>query len=686
MSYPLHSLPSVSASRTVCAETGFWGLDGAGGALTRPIQRAADTENLLWQGEALRRRPGSILVGEFPLGINGIYFWNDQIIVHAGYALYRHDAEEGYILLSLMMNDAPSVGFVRRQTVTHRWCNKNKLYGWRRKTITGDFLFINDGKNFFFYDGEAVHSVTDPHWGEALRSKLEEGEIFSFYADVPVAVTGKLPDGTGGDVHPRGDNLISQFHCESFYVSDAEDCTSFVFDLLYADSNRQIPLEICIRDSDGIWRNYCCISTETFAKCPDGRLKFTIETPIRGGMDFSYDGEGRIVNLGYGSYQIANDGLDNVRISVAVIKEKPTLVSTATVQGFFGPDGTDRVLFLGGSSSSPGVDTFSAPDNCFCFYSTSVERLGDERVPITGYCLLTDGRMAVLKNDPDGANVYFRSHTVVSMGQTLSGEPYQLDAYPSRMGAAVEGCVSGHTLGISGNEPVFLGASGLYSVRSVSNELTNLNETIRRSAAIDPLLKQQDPADARAINWKGYYLLTYGATGFITDGRRDSSGALRFLKWRFTSPVTALGKNDGLVYWGDAEGRLYRLAREGEPAQTAPEAYWHCCLPADNGGRRQNLKQLSALLGPAYGGKARLRLFREQTPAADQAMAAHRMDFADWDFASVSFDGSDAPRWMAFSSATGLGDGFEARIYLDGGEDLLLWGLRMIYEKGGTVR
>lgn len=687
MSYPLHALSSVSSSRTVCTETGFWGLDAAGGALTRPIHRASDTENLLWQGDALKRRPGSFPVGTFPGRINGIYFLGDQQIVHAGEGLYRGNAEGEPILLYSGLRDGPSVGFVRRQTVTHRWCNKYTPDGWWRETRTGDFLFINDGKNYLFYDGESAHSAVDLYWGGALRETLWDGATYSFYADVPIAVTGKLPDGSGGDLHPRGDNLISQFHCESFYVSDEADCSDFVFDVRLADTNPNIPPEIMIRDSEGVWRSYYCVAEDHMWRTDDGRLLLSLpDTPMRGGMPFSYDGNGRIVNLGNGIRRVANDGMDNVRITVAVYKDPPDLVQTATVQGFFGPDGTDRVLFLGGSAAAPGVDTFSAPDNYFCFYATSVERLGDERAPITGYCLLTDGRMAVLKDDPRGANVYFRSHTVVSMGQTLSGEPYQLDAYPSRMGAAVEGCVSCHTVGISGNEPVFLGKAGLYSVRSVSNELTNLNETVRRSGSIDPLLRAQSVAEARSVCWQGYYLLTFGDIGFITDGRRDSAGALRFLKWRFSSPITALGKTENGLYWGDGEGNVRRLAEEGEIPAFQPEAYWHCALPADNGGRRQNLKQLSALLCPAHGGKVRLRLFREQTPATDRSMAVQRLDFADWDFAAVSFDGSTAPRWMALPAVTGIGDGFEVRLYLDAGAELLLWGLRMIYEKGGTVR
>ncbi len=652
-----------------------------------PISRAFDTENLIWEGSALKRRPGYRLMENYSKKVNGIYFVGEHKIIHAGTKLYLQRETSAPKLLFDQMNDAPSFGVVRKQEVEHRWCNSSEMFGWNRERMSGDFLFINDGKNYLFFDGEQVHSIADQRWGEELRGDLDDGLVYSTYAKVPISITGKLPNGDHGDVDPRGDNRLSQFRCESFYVDDKKDYTEFILDRYYKDCNDGIPTEIQIRDSNGIWRNYSCISIDFYLNYDDVRTKLQIDTPIKGGMPFSYDiADGKIVNLGYGSSYIANDGMDNLRITYAVHKEAPTALTGTTVQGLYGADGADNILFLGGSEESPGIDAFSARDDFFCFYATSVERLGNEQIPITGYARLSDGRIAVLKNDPNDSNVYFRTHKTVSVGATQSGDPYQVDAFPSKAGAAVEGCISPHSVGIAGNEPIFLAESGLYSVRGVSNELINLDETVRRSLPVDPLLCKQNAADARSIRWREYYLLVFGNLALLTDGRRDTGGMLRFLKWRFGHKITALGKNRNTLYLGDAEGNVFEFGENEKDDELELAAFWQTNLPEDSHGARQILKQLSVAVSPDYKGKITVILYREQAPCPQVSMALNRVDFSAWDFGALTFDGTDAIRWVQLPVVSSAADRYVIRIDLCAGQNLLLWGMRMVYEKGGTVR
>lgn len=687
MSYPLHSISRASAGQSVCSEIGFSGLDVAGGAYKNPISHAFDTENLIWEGSALKRRPGYRLLENYQKKIHGIYFLGDQKIIHAGENLYCQSAGETPRLLFDQMNDAPSFGVVRKQEVEHRWCTSSEMFGWNRERISGDFLFINDGKNYLFFDGKEVHSVADTHWGEELRSSLAQGLVYSTYAKVPISITGKLPNGDHGDVDPRGENRLSQFRCESFYLDDQQEYKEFILDQYYKDCNEGIPTEIQIRDSNGVWRNYSCISIDFYLNYDDVRTKLQIDTPIKGGMPFTFElSSGKIVDLGYGSSHIANDGMDNLRITYAVRKAEPSALKGAKVQGLYGADGVDNVLFLGGSDASPGIDAFSAPDDFFCFYATSTERLGNEQTPITGYSRLTDGRIAVLKNEPNGANVYFRTHKTVAVGQSQSGQAYQVDAYPSKTGAAVEGCIAPHSVGVAGNEPVFLAESGLYSVRSVSNELINLDETVRRSFSVDPLLCRWDPAMARSIRWKAYYLLTFGETALLTDGRRDGSGALRFLKWRFGHEITALGKWGNTLYLGDGEGNLYQFGIGSTDAERKMEAFWQTTLPEDPRGDRQILKHLSVAVSPDYEGELSAILYREQTSCPQVTLPFNRVDFSAMDFGEMTFDGTASMRWVALPIGGSSADRYALRIDLSAGQDLALWGIRMVYEKGGTVR
>ena len=99
MSYPFHSLNRVSAGQTVCSEIGFSGLDVAGGAFKMPISHAFDTENLIWEGTALKRRPCYRLMEIYKKKINGIYFVSDKKIIHAGTNLYLQAATEAPKLL-----------------------------------------------------------------------------------------------------------------------------------------------------------------------------------------------------------------------------------------------------------------------------------------------------------------------------------------------------------------------------------------------------------------------------------------------------------------------------------------------------------------------------------------------------------------------------------------------------------
>ena len=687
MSYPFHSLKSVSTGRTVCSEIGFSGLDVAGGAFKTPIVRAFDTENLIWEGSALKRRPGYRRLQNYLYGINGIHSVGDQKLIHTGTRLYLQTKDNDKKLLFNGMNNAPSFGVVRKQEVEHRWCDSSAIYGWNRERKSGEFLFINDGKNYLFFDGEQIYSIADQQWGETLRSALNRGTVYSTYAKVPISITGKLPNGDHGDVDPRGDNRLSQFRCESFYVDDKKEYTEFILDRYYKDCNDGIPTEIQIRDSNGVWRNYGCISKDFYLNYDDVRTKLEIDTPIKGGMPFSFDtANGKIVDLGYGSSYIANDGMDNLRITYAVHKEEPIALTGATVEGIYGADGADNVLFLGGSKETPGIDAFSARNDFFCFYATSIERLGNEQIPITGYSRLSDGRIAVLKNDPNDSNVYFRTHKTVSVGVTQSGEEYQVDAFPSKAGAAVEGCVSPYAVGIAGNEPIFLAESGLYTIRSVSNELTNLDETIRRSLPIDPLLCKQNAADARSINWREYYLLVFGNLALITDGRRDSSGMLRFLKWRFAHKITAVGKSENILFLGDAKGNVFEFGEAKMDYDQEIEAFWMTNLPEDSRGARQILKQLSLAVSPDYDGEIKAIVYREQTPEPQVSVALNRLDFSAFDFADFTFDCTDSMRWVQLPVASSVADRYAVRIDLSAGQNLLLWGIRMLYEKGGLVR
>ena len=263
-----------------------------------------------------------------------------------------------------------------------------------------------------------------------------------------------------------------------------------------------------------------------------------------------------------------------------------------------------------------------------------LHRSAGQRVGRIGYYRIGQPHICLLYTSA----VFFRSHTVVTLGATQSGEAYQADAYPSRAGAAVDGCRTPFSTGIAGNEPCFLAKTGIYSVRSVSNELTNLNETVERSAPVQPLLEELDAADARSVCWRRYYLLCFGKIALITDGKRDSAGSYRFLKWRFSHAMSALAQSRGQLYLGSTEGKLYLLEETGTDASLPFEAFWQTPLLEEKSSRRLLLRKIYAAATPGFGAVLQARLEQEGGTLGTVSIALGRPDFACWDFGAVSFE------------------------------------------------
>lgn len=689
MSYPIHKTLSGSNGRTVRTQTGFWGLDLPSGDLNRKLNRTEDMQNLIWNGDALKVRPGYRSVWDFDGKVNGIYFFGKQPVIHVGTELYamvcdweeyeepRPEQRKKQLLYD-KMNDAPSHGIVRNQTVTKRTLISPGIDGWMRETVTGDFLFINDGQNYLVYDGETVQTVADPYWGQNIRSQIaNEGLRPVYLAEVPFTAVAKVPTSAAADVDPRGDNMLSQFHCDSFYIDDQAEVTEFVLNCPYDTFSSNLPVEIQVRGEDQAWYTYG-INSMINALLEENNQMVRLETPpLIAGMNFLPDEMYHIIFVDKGSYKVANDGMDNVRIIYPVQKNYPNLVTRSTVQGLYGADGGDEVLFLGGSEISPGVDVFSCPNNFFCFYETSTERLGDGKAPITGYCRLNDGRIAVLKDEPNGSSVFFRSHQIVSLGTTQSGEEYLVDAYPSRVGAAVEGCVSSHSLGVVGNEPCFLTETGVYSVRSVSNELTNLNETVRRSISVDPALRKLPVREVASVCWNGYYILAFGNEAYLTDGKKEADGSFRFLRWVFGHKITALGKYNSALYLGDADGVIHYLDDSETDAGLPITAYWTLPLQEEESGRRMILRRLFAAFSEDTDERIKVELIQDRVPTETLEISLQEENAA--------LEQTKDAHWVSLLHRPRLSKAISARLDLTGAGKVLLWGVRLIYEKGGMI-
>ncbi len=658
MSYPIHKLTGGGGTVVTRTEREFMGLDTGGCGVNRPWSRAADTLNLIWDGEALRRRPGCAPFLEVGQPIYGLFCYGNQLIVHAGELLisyFRYAPTSGTVLYD-KMNCAYSNGVLRHQRVEERHCGDGTANGWERRIFEEEFLFLCDGQNYLFYDGETVRSCTDVNWGNA------PGQSDYYYATVPHTTVAKLPAEGSGDVDPRGDNLLSQFRTESFYL-DNTAVNSLMLNCPLNAINQRIPLELRVRDHSGAWRQVACVPSYRFQSEPSG-TRLTADLNLSAGIALNLDEEDRVVGLGSGSAYLAADGMDNLTVTYGVQKDYPEALVGATAIGFYGPDGGNSVLFMGGSEKTPGIDHFSAPGDLLCFYETAWEQLGNRDTPITGYCPLKDGRLAVLKNDPRDSNVFFRSHRLVEVGSNLAGEPYQVDAYPSVAGASVDGCINSHTVGWAGNEPCFMAQSGIYTVKSVSDELINLNETVLRSRTVEPYFNNATFSDICAVNWKGLYLLFLKETVLVTDGRSDGEGGYRFMRWELPLPFQAVVATEDALYLGCYNGSIYRIS---EGAGEEFEAYWQTPALEENSGLAMIFHRLELLLTAPDNTEGTFTLLRNGSEYASRT-------FRLWKGVKG--------QWCPIATRFGRCNHLAVRLQFPDVPHYKLWGLRLIYRKG----
>lgn len=159
-------------------------------------QRSPDAQNI-WKnynstlGICIETRPGMRKLTNFGSKINGIYVWSPTIaIVHSGTNLYEWNN----------FPDTPQVANIK--TLSQSMNNKRTAFN-----RFGEYLYINDGANYLFYDGTEVKNVSE-------------------IAYVPTTTIGRKPSGGGERLEDV--NVLQPKRINTF-VADGTS-TTFVLD------------------------------------------------------------------------------------------------------------------------------------------------------------------------------------------------------------------------------------------------------------------------------------------------------------------------------------------------------------------------------------------------------------------------------------------------------------------------
>lgn len=180
------------------------------------LQRSPDALNVYKDytdgGECIQTRPGYRVLRNFENEIYGFYFFEHdrgrKIIVHAGKRLYdwTNYPDDGMQEIYSDMNESKSVFLVFTNV-----------------------LYILDGKNYLYYDGETLGKVKDISY-------------------VPTTTIGREPNGGGTDYQPA--NVLQTKRKNQFVANGTS--TEFVLDAVGIDSDEVIAWVEDLRKTEGI--------------------------------------------------------------------------------------------------------------------------------------------------------------------------------------------------------------------------------------------------------------------------------------------------------------------------------------------------------------------------------------------------------------------------------------------------
>ena len=274
-----------------------------------------------------------------------------------------------------------------------------------------------------------------------------------------------------------------------------------------------------------------------------------------GDIDFT---NGRITLNGKTTEDEKN-GLSNIIVTFACDRQNADLIQNCEIGEYFGADGLTDRLFLSGNNNYPNSDFYSEANDFTFFSAGSQTNMGNTAV--IGYTRLTDGTLAILKEDSQQeASVYYRSGKVVSSGDVSEfGEKFSTFA-----GASGIGAISRYAIGTLAGDNLFLSKSGVFGLELSSNIATTERFAKERSSYIAKKLKEHnDLSKAVSIVYDNRYLLFIDNVVYVADARTKSraKGSMSDTfdyEWYYWDniPAVCVAEVNGQLWFGSNDGKI----------------------------------------------------------------------------------------------------------------------------------
>ena len=318
------------------------------------------------------------------------------------------------------------------------------------------------------------------------------------------------------------------------------------------------------------------VVTDVFRKDSNNRIISDLS-----GWDF-----GEITQSGELTLTNTEDALSNIISMMAEFSTAPSSmidrINRCKIGTLFGVNGRMDRLFIAKNGIINNEDYMSESDNFGYFKEDDcVSKIGTEDCEIMAYTLLNDGTLAIQKQSVRGeASIFYRTSTYKTDFKQ-NGEISYIETYfPLISGSIGEGVISSYAMANLGEEKLFLGRNGVFSLVHTNNPSTNNLYARERSYFINnKLLSNKNLSDAFAIVYDNKYYLAINNQMFIGDlghFSKTQNSQYNFDWWYWDNiPSTCMQVVDNDLWFGTDDGRIcafddtftdktYLLTEEGD--------------------------------------------------------------------------------------------------------------------------
>lgn len=518
----------------------FRGVDFANDPSLVLLSRSPDALNV-WknykdtQGSCIETRPGYRELANFMSKINGIYFYNDKALIHAGTNLFLWenfpDTPTGTILKN-NMNDAKSTF-----------------------AIFNEKLYIVDGANYLVYDGTNLENVSDTIMEEvenptgnpstsgyyelvnnqyvlSTDTVVDNNKTYYKILREPYIPTTTISRSPSGGGEPYQDVNVLQPKRKNTFVADGTS-TDYYLDTTEIDSITEVKV------NDAVVTNYTVNATA-------GKVTFTTAPSAP-----------------------TLSGTDNVEITFSkAVSGYIDRISKCTKMVVF-----DRRLFFTGNPDYPNAifhSQLNTPNyvSDLAYYQDGTDE-SDIKALVVGNNILWVFKEPSQERD----TIFYHTATTDSIGKV----------YPNFQGNVSTGCYS-DAINYK-DDIVFLSKTGLEGISS--NDIASQQLLSHKSSLVDNKLVNENNFDLSMMaEWNGYLLILANSHIYLGDIRQlyQSVNGYEY-EWYYweieNAQATILKEYKGNLYIGAEDGSIFIVEGTNDNGEII-ESYW--TTPMDNFG------------------------------------------------------------------------------------------------------